>query len=49
VYAMLNQGGGGVGAGNRKKKKHRKPCLRSLGSCFRTKKKEWKATEARPP
>ncbi|KAF0910098.1 hypothetical protein E2562_001333 [Oryza meyeriana var. granulata] len=45
VYAMPNQGGGGVTAGHsKKKKKHRKPSLPSIQSCFRGKKnKERKA------
>uniref|UniRef100_A0A0E0KCQ7 Uncharacterized protein n=1 Tax=Oryza punctata TaxID=4537 RepID=A0A0E0KCQ7_ORYPU len=49
VYAMPNQGGGGVTAdhGKNKKKKHSKPCLPSIRLCFRSKKnKERKANAA---
>ncbi|RLN08907.1 protease Do-like 9 [Panicum miliaceum] len=46
VYAMPKQGGFGGGA-ECKKKKHRKPCIPSFGSCFRSRKKKKKRKLAR--
>ncbi|KAK3147471.1 hypothetical protein QOZ80_3BG0282760 [Eleusine coracana subsp. coracana] len=44
VYAMPNQDG--AGNNKKKKKKHRKPCVPSLGSCFRSRKNKNKERKA---